>query len=545
MMSDTPQGPAAQSVLAYHARTCHHFQSYARGPEALDWEAQPAPFRHFAGAPIRVLPRFSENADPAVQQALGRPFRALGAPPAQPVALNAASLAVFLQLSLGVTAWKRFGPDRWAVRANPSSGNLHPLEAYLVVEGVPGLEDGVHHFQPEDHCLALRAAVPAPAPGAGRVMIGLSSVMWREAWKYGERAFRYCQLDTGHGMAALGVAARALGWRLDEVRVWGHGEVARLLGLDRPQDFPAGRRPEVEREEPEAVLLLTPGGGSPDPVDIHWPRRAGAAEWRGQASVIDPCPIHRWPVVDEVAALTRRGGAWAAASPVRSAEGAWAGDGSLGQVILGRRSAQRFDPARILSNDEFLALLGATLATSQAPWAGLVAADRVNLIVFLHRVDGWVPGIYFLERVKGSGAAFLKGLSPELRPRPMAAGSSLALWQLGEAEPVALRRLARSLHCHQDIAATACLALGMVFPLDHTLAADPAAYRDVHREAGVVGQMLYLQAEALGLRGTGIGCFFDDPVMASLGMEGGAYRTLYHFTVGAALEDSRIETLPA
>ena len=54
-----------------------------------------------------------------------------------------------------------------------------------------------------------------------------------------------------------------------------------------------------------------------------------------------------------------------------------------------------------------------------------------------------------------------------------------------------------------------------------------------------------LEAEAQGLRGTGIGCFFDDPVHALLGLEGQAWQTLYHFTVGLPVEDPRIESAPA
>ncbi|MGZ8961963.1 MAG: nitroreductase family protein, partial [Methylophilaceae bacterium] len=73
---------------------------------------------------------------------------------------------------------------------------------------------------------------------------------------------------------------------------------------------------------------------------------------------------------------------------------------------------------------------------------------------------------------------------------------------------------------------------------------DASAYRDLHREAGLIGQVLYLQAEARGLRGTGIGCFFDDPIHELLGLADDTFQTVYHFTVGLALEDTRIETLP-
>ena len=64
-------------------------------------------------------------------------------------------------------------------------------------------------------------------------------------------------------------------------------------------------------------------------------------------------------------------------------------------------------------------------------------------------------------------------------------------------------------------------------------------------ETGVIGQRLYLEAEAHGLRSTGIGCFFDDPVHSILGLRDKTLQSLYHFTVGKAVEDTRLTTLPA
>ena len=61
----------------------------------------------------------------------------------------------------------------------------------------------------------------------------------------------------------------------------------------------------------------------------------------------------------------------------------------------------------------------------------------------------------------------------------------------------------------------------------------------------MIGQILYLGAEAHGIRGTGIGCFFDDPVHRLLGIGDMRYQSLYHFTAGFPVEDSRLETLPA
>ena len=72
----------------------------------------------------------------------------------------------------------------------------------------------------------------------------------------------------------------------------------------------------------------------------------------------------------------------------------------------------------------------------------------------------------------------------------------------------------------------------------------PSFYRHLFWESGVVGQVLYLEAEAAGVRGTGIGCFYDDGVHDVLGLTGHAFQSLYHFTVGSPIEDTRLTTEP-
>ena len=61
----------------------------------------------------------------------------------------------------------------------------------------------------------------------------------------------------------------------------------------------------------------------------------------------------------------------------------------------------------------------------------------------------------------------------------------------------------------------------------------------------MLGQILYLEAEAAGVRGTGIGCFFDDAVHGVLGLKDNSWQSLYHFTVGTPLDDGRLQSLPA
>jgi len=85
----------------------------------------------------------------------------------------------------------------------------------------------------------------------------------------------------------------------------------------------------------------------------------------------------------------------------------------------------------------------------------------------------------------------------------------------------------------------------MLCPFDPLLQTSPASYRRLLRESGLIGQVLYLQAEALGLRGTGIGCFFDPVVHELLDISDSRWQSLYHFTLGRALWDERLTSLPA
>jgi len=532
------------AVGTYHARTAHRFEGFARGPDTLDWDAQPAPFRHYTGCDTVDLPRL----DTFDSAHLGRSFSAIqsaGTP--QPPDL--AHLGALLQLSFGLTAWKSLGPDRWALRANPSSGNLHPVEAWVICRGLPGLVDGVHHYRPERHALSLRAA-DAPGTGAGpELAIAISSVMWREAWKYGERAFRYCQLDVGHALGGLRYAAAVLGWTLAEQRQIGHDTLAHRLGLDREADYPARRQGTAEREEPE-ILLSVGIGQQATPIERDMLCAAAtAATWFGTASTIDPHPMYRWPVIQEVAALTRRPDG--INPPDRSERTAispavaMAQDGpSTVELILQRRSAQRFDHQHVMSRRQLRCLLDALDARLPVPFDVLAEQAGVDLIMMIHRVADLPSGLYLVERHNDSGtAALLADTFAEFSD--LAPVEDLPLRELRAISPQALKRVARTLHCQQDIAATACLAIAMVVPLDKALELDPASYRDLHRAAGLIGQTLYLVAESLGLRGTGIGCYFDGPVRESLALEAHGLTTLYHFTIGKAMIDPRIETTPA
>ena len=107
------------------------------------------------------------------------------------------------------------------------------------------------------------------------------------------------------------------------------------------------------------------------------------------------------------------------------------------------------------------------------------------------------------------------------------------------------RALAAQPSCGQDIAGQGAFSLGMIAEFEPSLRRHgPWFYRRLFWERGLIGQVLYLEAEAAGVRATGIGCFFDDPVHQVMGFDDASFQSLYHCTTGGPVEDPRLTTLP-
>jgi nitroreductase len=163
----------------------------------------------------------------------------------------------------------------------------------------------------------------------------------------------------------------------------------------------------------------------------------------------------------------------------------------------------------------------------------------VHLLLFVHNVTGLPRGLYLFCRHNGD----LERLQTDLRPEFVwrSVYPDMPLYLLREAD---LRAEAIRVSCHQDIAGDSAFAVGMLARFDSVVQSAPYRYRHLFWETGMIGQVLYLEAEAQGLRGTGIGCFFDDAVHRIAGIDNHSWQSLYHFTVGYAVEDPRLSTLP-
>src|SRR5712691_3640682 len=303
-----PDASQLEVVMRYHERTKHHFNRFAPGPGGLDWANQPDPFRRYADAPLTRLPILKADEEP-----LSPRYDSLYAPGAvASVPVSVRALSRLLEYALALSAWKQAGGTRWALRVNPSSGNLHPTEGYVLIGGIAELggTPGLFHYAPAEHGLERRADCP-PVLFARLMrgfppqafLVGLSSVYWREAWKYGERAFRYCQHDAGHAIGTLRIAAATLGWSarvLDDVA---DATLEALLGLDRDADFEG-----AERESAELLMAVWPGNVAPTTMDLELGavRELARQRWYGKANRLSPEDPVPWEIIDTVAAASRK-----------------------------------------------------------------------------------------------------------------------------------------------------------------------------------------------------------------------------------------------
>ncbi len=558
-------------VIRYHVQTKHHFNRYARALGYLDWANQPDPFRRFEGTSLVSLPLLPPDEDPVSPgyDAIYQPV----AVACQPV--NVRTLSRLFEFALALSAWKKAGESEWALRSNPSSGNLHPTEGYLVVPQFDGLDlsPGLYHYAPKEHGLELRAEFPPEQvarllssfpPGA--FLFGLTSVHWREAWKYGERAFRYCNHDVGHAIGTARIAAATLGWKMALLDGLSQDATAMLLGTDRTEDFQG-----VEPEHPDCLAVIWPFGEvKRETLDVKRGERTevqlfldsavvkGLTEctWHGKANRLSGEHGVQWDIIDDVAEAS-----WKCTveqhsvalprfltnnlSPLTSHDAP-----SAGQIIRQRRSAVSFDGKTSISAATFFRMMQLVMPRSDRPqlerpmpWDVWPHEPAIHLLIFVHRVDGLTPGLYFLVRDPNKQTFIQQSMNPELTWTPApGCPEDLPLYWLLEGNA---KKLAVQVSCHQDIAGDSAFSFGMLAEFEGRLRERGAWwYPRLFWESGLLGQVLYLEAEAAGVRATGIGCFFDDPVHEVVAMKGLNLQSLYHFTIGGPVEDGRLMTLP-
>jgi SagB-type dehydrogenase family enzyme len=466
----------------YHEATKHSRESLRRSRHYLDWANMPDPFRHYEGVPVLDLP-----ADPPS--------------PPDPARNGPEFLSQLFFYSAAISATK-IAPatgGRYALRVNPSSGNLHPTEFYFATRGVEDWPDGLYHYRVSSHMAEQRAAgsfVDSP------VTVYLTSIAWREEWKYQNRAYRYCLHDIGHAWQAVSCAAQEIGCSIAASGRYADDDLAGMLHL------PDGEWP----------MLMIELSGSAIPVDNKRPH-IGQSWFEESPNRLSPEQV-AYPLIDRMHTAAKAnsfGAIEVREKPVGVGQirlpAPAVSSRPFGETVRRRRSALDFiGGARSISLQQLSALLAATAAPMNADFAH---QRFIQLYLFIHRVEGLTPGVY------------------RFWPEPD---------RLDQIRTGDQRIPAAGLSLGQDLAGNACVTFSMIADLDLAAARNgDRGYRYAYFEAGAIGQRLYLAAESLGLGATGIGAFFDDEVNRYLALTPEQGQVVYHFAVGYPVRDPRLE----
>ncbi|WP_292390086.1 SagB/ThcOx family dehydrogenase [Methanosarcina sp. UBA5] len=552
-----------EAILAYHQASKHNFKTYAPGPHRMDLTIKPDPFLNYQGTRLLNLEIWSDEqikaeTFPAYEQAFS-PEKL------KPSELNAKSISRLFFDSFAISTWKRAGGTKWPLRVNPSSGNLHPTEVYLISGPVKGFlkNPSVCHYAPLIHALELRTEFSpttwellSSGFPEGTFFVGLSSIFWRVSWKYGLRAFRYAHHDIGHAIAALTFAAAGLGWKTSLLADMGSEDIAALIGVSEDEGH--------ERQEPACLLAVYPAGKTCKSSRI--PSGAIPAfknlSWEGVPNSLSPGHVE-WLGIEKAASASQKKGTnylEIREEPKEEPKSNMQAVSSLKTcnfrnlsklktvplrgVIRGRRSAIEMNNSAYLENETFYAMLQRTLPKNNPIFNSLAFGSFTHLLLFVNRVKDLLPGLYIFLRKPEEKERFKAGIRPDfLWEKPKNCPSDLEFYLLMEET---LDSFAAQLSCAQRKAADACFTACMLSEFEEPLNRFGAwIYPYLFWECGILGQLLYLEAEANGLRGCGIGCFFDDPLHDAIGLKGLEFQDLYHFAVGYPLPEIGVLTLPA
>lgn len=224
----------------YHQETKYRRDAMPRG--GLDWARQPPPYKE-SPAGLKYIPlQPPEQRDGKPMWEMIAQRRSHREFSQQPITLPELSQLIWATQGITERAW---GYD---LRAAPSAGALYPIETYVVVNRVNGLNPGIYHFNVKEYQLILlregNFGEDLSNAGLGQEMLEEASCVFvwtamvaRSKWKYRERAYRYIYIDAGHIGQNLYLAATAMNLGCCTIGAFFDEEIDRLIGVDGKEEI--------------------------------------------------------------------------------------------------------------------------------------------------------------------------------------------------------------------------------------------------------------------------------------------------------------------
>jgi SagB-type dehydrogenase family enzyme len=483
----------------------HEVTSYYRdrmGGHYLDWANQPKVYKTYDGIKPLPLDREAEFPREKLHSLLLDQTPGDTAP-----GIDLAALSKLFLLSYTFTTRARSQEGEFYFRSAASAGALYPTEVYTATRGVAGLHDGLYHYAIQAHALVpLRNGELGPyiLQAAGReektlpvVILFLTAIYFRSAWKYRARSYRYHLLDTGHVEENLILALKSLGLPYQVSYDFDDAKVNDLLGLDEKMEVALALvflfgQDVTPRHNKQEILQLSESVSKASRVsrkEVDYPavreiHDAGKERIAGRIGG-----------VEMTGSLGLRPKEWMAVeSPSVRNETA-----DYPDCVFMRRSRRNF-VKRLIREDAMAEFLKGVSASDRNPYEGSVSVGFLTA-----QVEGVESGFHLLDREKQAtgmiaAGSYIESMAPICLDQAWLANAGVHF-----------------------------LFLANLKVLDRTWG--PRGYRYAMMTAGRLGERLYIAATARGLGCCGIGAFYDGEARKLLGLNESS-RLLYLVAVG-------------
>lgn len=503
LVAQNPSPVTSELSLAQHY---HEGSSYPGKLKLKKWaiRMRPTIYKEYPGKSIIKLPAPNLKGGPSVLAA--QQIWMQGS--AQQKHLSLQSLSTLLQNTQGVSGKTEVGSRTLELRTAPSAGALYPVNCYVLSQDMEGLKDGLYYYHPQQHSLITAQEGLRPqdfAPWCGnpdQIIKSTATILYtatteRTAFKFGDRAYRYLAMDTGHAAFNAGLSAAALGFRAPLVARFDDAALIQAMNLDenevpmliQPLDCPeikAGREPRFEAAAPIHGIRERKF------IDlIH-----GGTQLK-RLEAIGPFPTFKRETVNAHLKKANK-----QLPPAKKT-------GQLFDAIQARRSVREFTD-RALTLNELSALCEAAISatrtdTGNDPLLNLSAPLKMQ--VYLRKSSGLAAGIYTYH------------------PK----NNSLELTQAGD-----FSKLFQGVCMEQDfVGSAAAIFFFSVSWQDLQHPDGDRGYRYACMKAGLAAEGLYLQGQSLGIGACGVGSFEDDKLNKMLGLKEQAEVCLYVVPMGA------------
>ena len=483
-----------------NAQDYHNLTNYKRNqitPHSLDWENKPQVIKSYDNAPLIPLPTQLTLPSQKLSELLtNRNART------KDDKLTLEELSLLLFLSYTITAKARYGDEDFYFRSAASAGALYPSEIYVAVEDMGGLEDGLYYFSILPHALyrlrrggyntLISRFIEPPGQNEAQVVFIFTSIYYRSAWKYRDRAYRYCLLDTGHVIENVFLALRSMDLDFTLSFDFNDNELNKFLGIDSLKEFPLatcqvwkGGKPTASQNRKRFELL-------PD----HFKKASRVSNKEKRYEAIEDIHAQGANIICPFGKNNNFQTNFFGDSDIlekikMNPPEVWPEKMLWKDAIFARRSRRNFI-RKPLDEDTFNTLFQA-LCSPDLRFGKI----RPLFIGVLVGEDQPVSPGFYVVNCKTRQLILLK------RGNFLHAMANACLNQ-----------------AWLSMAAIHVLFLGDIKEMD--LIWGPRGYRYALLEGGRIGQRLYLMATAMGMGCCGIGAFYDEESVEILGLKGRA-----------------------